>query len=97
MWGDVVALDLSTAYSDSILQLAFRSIEGIAHRDVDILMGMVLPGVAADDELSAGDPDVDDDVVELALPMVLMGRFNGDTAADDVLGEPFDLLDLLLN
>ena len=71
---DVVAPDPSTFHSNPILQLASPGLEGIANSDVDVLMSMVLIGVAARDDLSTGHTDINDDVVDVALSMMFMRR-----------------------
>jgi hypothetical protein len=50
-----------------ILQTASERIEGVADRDVGVLMCMVIVGLAADHDLTAGNRQIDADGKKLAL------------------------------
>jgi hypothetical protein len=60
-------------------------------------MSMVPTGVAAGDDLSTGHTDIDDDVVDVALLVMPVRRFNRDTATKDAIGKSLELLSALLN
>ena len=81
--GRFVMLDDTAQPADAILKPALHRIEGVAHRDKHILMGMVLGGVAPDDDLAFGQHEMNGDVVELALMVMAMMRLDDDMAAGD--------------
>src|SRR6516164_3881320 len=52
--GHRVQLDVSASLANVVFELPAGRVESIADSDVDILMGMVCCGIAADDDLAAG-------------------------------------------
>lgn len=81
MWFHAV----SAHFAHDILDLPLCSIETVADRDENVLMGMILLPFAPDDNLALGYHDVDADMVSGPLATVPMGRLDNDLAG----GNPF--------
>ena len=62
-------------------QLPFGGVEGIAHGDEEIFMGMFVVVIAVHRHLATGNDELDVDAVEPALFVVTMGRFGDDAAS----------------
>src|SRR5512139_1969474 len=73
-----------------VFQLTLGSVEGVAQRDVDILIGLLV-----DHDFRAGYAEVDADVEELALLLMLGRLIDHDAAADDVGKDLFEFLGLV--
>jgi hypothetical protein len=72
-----------------VLQAPRGGIEGIADRDVNILMRMVLGRIARHHDLAFRHDQVNSHVVNVALTMVAVLRFDHDMTAGDLRMEPF--------
>ena len=57
--GDRVELDVSASLANVVFEAPAGRVESVADRHVDILMGVVRRGIAADDDLAAGNLQVD--------------------------------------
>ena len=53
-------------------------IESVANRDIDVLMGMVCCGIAADGDLAARNFKVDADPKQIALMVARVSAFDDD-------------------
>ena len=63
-----------------IFEQTARGVEGVANRDMRILMRMVRAGVPADHDLAAGDGEIDANLEQFALLMPLVPTFDDDPA-----------------
>src|SRR5690606_26827189 len=77
--------------ADPVLELAASCVEGIAHRDVDVLMGVVFGRIPARDDHGTRHADVDEHPVELALALPAMRGLDRHAAADDLRHEALEL------
>ena len=93
----LVILDLAADLARVILELPVGGIEGIANRDIHVLVGMVLAGCAADHDLVSGHRDVDLGVVEIALVVMAVLRFDNHATGHDVVQKRVQLGGLLAN
>ena len=66
------------------LEAMRRSVESIAHRNINILVGMVLGGVARYHDLAFRYHEVHRHVIQFALAMVPTVRLDDDMAAGDL-------------
>lgn len=73
-----------------MFELSYHSIEGVADCHVEILVRVVHWMLAIDHQLVTRYIDVHADSVELSLLVMIMGRFDDDMTAGDVLVEPFE-------
>jgi len=80
---------------DSVLQLAARSLEGIAYGYVDILVRLFVIRHPADNDLITFGPDVNHDVIDIALILMLVRCLDRDPATDNVVAELLQLLRML--
>src|SRR5512147_1344666 len=78
-------------FAHVVLQPTFRGIEGIADRDINVLVRLVLAGVAIDHQRRARHVHDDADVVELAATAALMRRLHRRPATDDAVESVFEL------
>ncbi len=83
-----VRFHLAAPHSDVILKLPPSRIECIAYRDTDILVGVMLRRIPTDDDVLAGQMQVDGDVKQLALLLMLVRRPDRHAAADDDVRVP---------
>jgi hypothetical protein len=90
-------LDLAALDAEAILKLAARRIECIADGNVDVLVRVVLGGIAAHDDMPAGDVDIDGYAEQLSLSMMFVRGIYGYSAADDAIGEFLELRRTLAN
>jgi hypothetical protein len=67
-------------------------IESVADRNVDVLMGMVCRGIAADGDLAARDFKVDADLEQIALMVARVSAFDDDAARHDAIEESLELI-----
>jgi hypothetical protein len=89
--GRIVDLHETAPLAHVVLQLAARGAEGVADREVEVLV-LPMPGrIAFHGDLASGNGQVDADVVDLALLRVLVGRLDHDAAAGDPVEEPLEL------
>lgn len=90
MFLDVAASDL-----DLILQLPACGLEGIAYGYVDILVRLFVIRHPADNDLITFGPDINHDVIDIALVLMLVRCLDRDPAADNVITELLQLLRML--
>jgi hypothetical protein len=93
-----MSLDLQPADALVLLKLAAGSAKCIPQRDICVRMSRV-PGVCMpDDDLFAGNGDIDLEIKQRPLLVVLMmRRFHDHLALDDLAAETLQLLDELAN
>jgi hypothetical protein len=82
--------DLTALATAVILQLAAHGVEGIAERDIDINVGVVLGGLARRNQGLIGHRDINAHAVMIAVLMVLMGLLDSDPAACDLVAIAFE-------
>ena len=87
---DVAALD-----PDMVLQLAACGLEGIAYGYIDILVRLFVIRHPADNDLITFGPDVNHDVIDIALMLMLVRCLDRDPATDNVIAELLQLLRML--
>jgi len=92
MVGHRVQLDISPSLANVVFEEPAGGVESIADRDVDVFMGMVCRGIAADDDLAAGNFEVDADPEQIALKAPRMPAFDDNTARHDTIEKPLELL-----
>jgi hypothetical protein len=92
-----VELHLTALDAQAILKLAARRIECIANGNENILVRVVLRGIAAHDDMPAGDVDIDGYAEQFSLSMMLVRGIHGHAAADDAIGEFLELRRTLAN
>ena len=66
--------DLTALATSVLLQLAAHGVEGIAERDININVGMVLGGLARRDQCLIGHGDINAHAVMIAVLMVLIAQ-----------------------
>jgi hypothetical protein len=86
-----VQLHLAAPLANMIFKRPAGGVEGVADRDVDILMRMVRRRIAADGNLAAGNFEVDADLEQIALTPARVPAFHDGPARDDAIEEPFEL------
>ena len=83
-------------FPDNILKLTAGSFERIAYCHVDILMGPVRRGLAADRNVrSIGNHEMNLDVKNISLVVAVLWPGNNDACAHDSPGKLLELLDFL--
>jgi hypothetical protein len=78
-----VAFDLTATPSNVVFELAPSGVKGVADCDIDVLMGVVFVGIAPDHDFTAGNRQVNANMIELALVVMPMWRFDGDPVTRD--------------
>jgi hypothetical protein len=73
----------TAAVASIVFEPAAGGIEGIANRDMRILMRVVRAAVTADGNLGPGDGEIDADREQLAMPMARVLTFDDDMARSD--------------
>jgi hypothetical protein len=89
--GHRVPLDIPTSLADVIFEQPAGRIESIADSDVDILMRMVCRGIASDDDLAAGNFQVDADAEQITLLTPRVSALDDNTARHDAIEKPLEL------
>jgi hypothetical protein len=89
--GHRVQFDVAASMASMIFEQLACGVEGIADRDIDILMRTVRRGIAPDDNLVPGDFQVDPDAEQIALLAARMLALDNDPAGDDPIKEAFEL------
>ena len=72
-----------------------RGVEGVAHGDMDVLVGMVERPVMADHDLAPRRREAQLDAVEPPLPPAPVRRLDDDLARGDAAMEPLEARDML--
>lgn len=80
-----MALNVAAGSSNIVFKLAPRSIEGIADSHIDVLVSVVRSGIASDYDFTARNRQLDANMIELALAVMYMRRFNDYPAARDLI------------
>ena len=80
-----VAFDLTATSSNVVLELAPSGVEGVADCYIDVLMGVVCLGIAPDHDFTAGNPQVNANVIKFALAVMAMRRFDDNPVTDDAI------------
>ena len=92
MVGHRVQLDISPSLANVVFEQPAGCVEGVADRHVDVLMRVVCRGIAADDDVAAGNLKVDADPEQIALKAARMPAFDDNTARPDAIEKPLELL-----
>jgi len=71
----------------ALLQLAARGVERVTQDDVDVLVAIAVGALHVDDDVLAGDCQLDLDVENLALMVVPVRRIDDDAAGLDAVGK----------
>jgi len=82
-----VRLHVTAPRSLVVLELAPCGLERVAQRNVGVLMGLIHRACAPDVDLAARHRDRDPHIVEPALLLVALGRFDEHVAVDDLRAE----------
>ena len=88
-------LDVAASDPDLVLQLPACGLESIAYGYVDILVRLFVIRHPADNDLTTFAPDVNHDVIDIALMLMLVRCLDRDSAADNVVTELLQLLRML--
>jgi hypothetical protein len=83
----LVLFDLTAKPANIIFELAAGGVEGIPDRDPDILMRMMLGGIALNHDLAARNAEMDSDMEKSSLSLSMAAAFNHDLAGDDPIEE----------
>jgi hypothetical protein len=86
-----VQLDVPASLANVVFEQPAGRVESIADSDGDILMRMVCRGFAADDDLAAGDFQVDAHVEQVTLLTPRVPALDDNTARHNVIEKPFKL------
>jgi len=90
--GFVVSLDVVSAYSLEIFELTADGSERVSNCDVHVLMTLPFAVLFSGHNLPVGNRQIHVDFVPLPLALVLMRRFDDDTAAHDRRAESLQSL-----
>jgi hypothetical protein len=82
---------------EPVLQLSPCRVERVPDCNVNILVGLLIVGHPADGDFVTFGPDVDDNVVEPPFALMLVRRFDGNPAADDIVAEYLELPGVFAN
>jgi hypothetical protein len=88
-------LDAASHLPRLILQAPHRSVKGVTHGDIDILMRMIDGLRPIDHHVLSRHADVETNIIQLALVVVPVRRLHHDSTADDAVVEALKLLRLL--
>ena len=89
--GHRMHFDIAAPFANMIFKQPAAGIEGVAERDVDILIRMVRCGITPDDDLPSGNFQIDADLKQIALLATRVPAFDDDTARSDAIAHPFEL------
>jgi hypothetical protein len=90
--GHGVQLHFAPGAPDVIFKPPAQRIEGIAHRNVYVLMGMVQSSLVSDCYLLARNDKVYANVEQIALPVMMVLRLDDDAACGDAVAKLLQLL-----
>ena len=76
--GHRVHLDIPASLANVLFEQPAGRVEGVADRDIDVLVRMVRRGIAADDDLAPGDLQVDAYPEQIALLVARVPTFDDD-------------------
>jgi hypothetical protein len=82
-----VGFDFAAMHPNVFFELALGGFERVAQGHVNVLVGLFVVMVAAYDDLFVRHAQIDTDFVEITLMLMMMLRFYGDSATDDVIAE----------
>jgi hypothetical protein len=97
MAGRDVEFNGALRFAYMVLELAACRVKGVANGHIDILMRVVERSRLADKDILSRHAEIDADIIELAVAMVTMRRFDRDPAAYDAIMKPFEFGSLLAN
>jgi hypothetical protein len=86
-----VQLDIPASLANVVFEQPAGRVEGVADRDINVLVRMVRRGIAADDDLAAGNFQVDADAEQVTLLTPRVPALDDNTARHDAVKEPFEL------
>src|SRR5262249_19662378 len=95
--GHRMELHFAASLAPMILEQPASGIEGVADRDIDVLMRMVCGRIAADGDLAAGNLEVNPDPEQIGPLMPRMAALDDDAARHDAIKEPFEFTGPLAN
>src|SRR6185312_15033953 len=76
----------------AVLQLPSCGVERVAYGDVQVFVRVVLAGIAVHHDVSPGHRDIDVDLIQLALSVMPMSRFDDYPARFDAVGNFLEFL-----
>jgi hypothetical protein len=92
MVGHRVHFDIAAGLASVVFEQPAGGVEGIADRDIDILMRMVRRGITADDDLTPGNLKIDANPKQVPLLVTRVSAFDDDTARRNPIEEPLEFL-----
>jgi hypothetical protein len=90
----VVLLHIASPTLSQALEATTDSVEGVANRDVDVLVRVIISAMLPHYHFAVGDGDVNADAIRIPFVLVVVRRFDHDTAARDVAAQLLEFLDL---
>jgi hypothetical protein len=87
-----VRLDIASHLAGMVLKLALGCVERITDRNVQILMSMMLRRLAPHDDFPLRHDQLDSNMIQNALMVMPMVRFDNDTAGVDPIKEALELI-----
>ena len=78
--GHSMQLDVPASLANVVFEQPAGRVESIADSDVDVLMRMMCRGIAADDDLAAGNLQVDADAEQVTLLTPRVSALDDNTA-----------------
>jgi hypothetical protein len=85
-------MEIRASLANVVFEQPAGGVESIADRDIDILVRVVRRGIAAHDNLAAGDIQVDANLEQIALKVTRVATLDHDAARCDAIEKPFELL-----
>ncbi len=86
-----VRLHFAATLGGMAVELPSGGAKGVADGGRQIFVRVIVVGVAADDDLAAGDVDVEPDVKNAAFGVLAVGRLDDHPTVDDTAEHPFEL------
>ena len=92
-----MAFDLASVNPNIILQLPSCGCKSIAKRNINVLMLLFIVVITTDHDLLMRHCDIDPDLVEVAMVLMMVFRFNGNPTAGDVVAMLFQFCSFFPN
>jgi len=93
--GHRMYFDITAPLTNVIFEQPAAGIEGVAERDVDVLIRMVRHGITPDHDLPSGNFQIDADPKQIALLVARVPALHDHPARHDAIEEPLKLRDAL--
>ena len=90
--GYCMQLHIAAPLANVVFKQPAHGVKRVADGDMGILVRVVRLGIAADDDLAAGNTEIDADAEQVALLAARMLAFDDDTAGYDPIEKAFELL-----